>query len=84
VLQAGCEAGVLCTPPPAPTGKRIRPYYFTWSNHLDGKANELAVVEEERVRKGAPPTAALEADWRERAEDLIWSLLNTPEWIFTP
>lgn len=63
---------------------RQRPYYFTWSNHLDGKANELAVIEEEKVRRGKPPTLRLDPDWRERYEDLTWTLLNTPEWLFVP
>jgi mono/diheme cytochrome c family protein len=84
LLKPGYESRVVEAPPAPPAGKRVRPYYFTWSNHLDGIANELAVQAEETVRKGAPPTGRLNADWRERTEDLIWSLLNTPEWIFTP
>ena len=64
--------------------ERVRPYYFTWSNHLDPKANDLAVEDEQRVRKGAPPTDRLDPAWRERAEDLLWSLLNTPELVFAP
>ena len=34
--------------------------------------------------KGDPPTARLELDWRERLEDMVWSLINSPEFIFLP
>ncbi|TLD68249.1 DUF1553 domain-containing protein [Phragmitibacter flavus] len=65
------------------TGERKRPYYFTWSNHLDGIANTLGVEAEERARQGDPPTEKLNAEWRQRLEDLLWSLLNRPEWLFS-
>lgn len=86
LLAPGYEARVkkVSADKPENAAERKRPYYFTWSNHLDGIANELAVVEEEKVRKGKPPTAQLDSDWRERTEDLVWTLLNAPEWIFVP
>lgn len=84
LLEPGYETRVITAKKKEAATKRVRPYYFTWSNHLDGKANDLAVVAEQQVRKGAPPTGNLNADWRERAEDLIWTLLNNPDWIFTP
>lgn len=58
--------------------------YVSWSNHLDPAANELAVEKEAEARVGAPPTLALNEDWRLRMEDAIWALLNAPEWIYTP
>jgi hypothetical protein len=84
LLGPGYEKRILAAKPRTATGERHRPYYFTWSNHLDGKANELAVIEEEKVRRGKPATEHLQQDWRERLEDLTWTLLNTPEWIFVP
>lgn len=56
----------------------------SWSNHLDTKANEIKVQLQEAVRRGDPPTNQLTADWRERYEDVLWVLLNSPEFIFVP
>ena len=33
---------------------------------------------------GDPPTTRLEADWRERMEDMVWALVNSPEFVFVP
>ena len=57
--------------------------YVSWSNHLDGAANTLATQKEEEARRGDPPTNALENDWRLRMEDMLWAMLNAPEWIYT-
>lgn len=65
-------------------GKREPDRYVTWSNHVDGPANALAVEKEQAARRGDPPTNALVDDWRLRMEDAIWALLNSPEWIYTP
>ncbi|MFT5469706.1 MAG: hypothetical protein ACI8UO_004828 [Verrucomicrobiales bacterium] len=65
-------------------GKRAPVKFVSWSNHLDGKANELAVEKEKKARAGAPATNALSNDWRMRMEDVVWALLNSPEWIYTP
>jgi hypothetical protein len=66
-------------PPPEP-----RPTGVSWSNHLTEDADrvkrELAVI----ALRGDPPTPRLAADWRERAEDLVWTLFNTPEFVFVP
>lgn len=65
-------------------GKREPERYVSWSNHLDPAANELAVVKEEEARAGKTPTNALREDWRLRMSDVVWALLNSPEWIYTP
>lgn len=66
-------------PPPEP-----RPTGVSWPNHLTEDADrvkrELAVI----AQRGDPPTPRLAADWRERAEDLVWTLFNTPEFVFVP
>ncbi len=75
-----------------PEPKRIRPTsgkrepvrYVSWSNHVDGPANTLAVQKEADARRGDLPTNALKKDWRLRMEDVLWAVLNAPEWIFTP
>jgi hypothetical protein len=69
-------------PPKLEVGKRVRPKFVTWSNHLDGPANALAGQLEAAARRGDPPTERLAADWRERLEDFVWHALNRPEWLF--
>ena len=58
--------------------------YVSWSNHLNTEANVIKVEMQELVRQGPPPTRYLQPEWRERAEDAIWSLLNSPEMIMVP
>ncbi len=65
-------------------GPRRPVRYTSWSNHLDGEANLLAQEKEAEARAGDPPTAALTEDWRIRLEDILWAMLNAPEWIYTP
>jgi hypothetical protein len=57
---------------------------ITWSNHLKPESNEIKVEIAREVEKGDPPTARLTADWRERAEDVVWTILNSPEFVFVP
>lgn len=55
-----------------------------WSNHLSPRANEIKVELQEAVKKGDPPTQRLNDDWRNRYEDVLWTLLNSPEFVFVP
>lgn len=71
-------------PGPLEPVTRVREKYVSWSNHLDGEANQLRMRQEEQARRGDPPTHRLQSDWRERLEDMIWALVNSPEWIYTP
>jgi cytochrome c553 len=84
-VSVGFEGRVLASPPvPAGAGPRARPRYVSWSNHLTPGANDLKTEFERQARAGDPPTARLTADWRTRAEDALWALLNAPEFVFTP
>ena len=56
----------------------------SWSNHLEEEATTIKVELEQVVRAGDPPTRRLQADWRERMEDVVWSLLSSPEFRFAP
>ena len=58
--------------------------HVSWSNHLSEEANRIKIELEKRAREGDPPTVALRADWRERIEDMLWSLMNSPEFVFLP
>jgi hypothetical protein len=55
-----------------------------WSNHLSPEASLLKLEMERRARSGDPPTALLTADWRERMEDMVFALVNSPEFVFVP
>ena len=67
-----------------PTETKRRRESVSWSNHLSPEATEIKYRVEKEVRAGDPPTARLNADWRMRAEDLVWSLVNSPEFVFLP
>ena len=54
--------------------------YVAWSNHMKSEANTLRLAEEAAARRGDPPTTRLDAAWRTRFEDVLWALLNAPEW----
>lgn len=56
----------------------------SWSNHLHPRANEINLELEAAVRRGEPPTYRLQHDWRERMEDMLWALVNSPEFVFVP
>ncbi|QDU12519.1 hypothetical protein CA11_02980 [Gimesia maris] len=64
--------------------ERLPRNLVSWSNHVNSRANEIKVELEGAVKKGDPPTKRLNNDWRNRYEDLLWSLLNSPEFIFVP
>ena len=61
---------------PAP----VRRKFVAWSNHAIPEANTLRLEEEADAKRGDPPTQRLAAGWRIRLEDVIWSMLNAPEW----
>jgi hypothetical protein len=64
--------------------KRPVRHAVSWSNHLSPEATKIKLELEHAALEGDPPTARLTADWRERAEDMIWSLVNSPEFVFVP
>lgn len=64
--------------------ERDRRGTISWSNHQEEEATTIKNELERKVRRGDPPTRRLTADWRERLEDVIWSLTNSPEFRFSP
>jgi hypothetical protein len=51
---------------------------------LHPQATEIMQQIERRVQAGPQPTVRLQDDWRQRAEDVVWALLNAPEMQFVP
>jgi hypothetical protein len=56
----------------------------SWSNHLSSEATLIRMEEERRLRMGDAPTKRLTAAFRERFEDTLWAMLNSPEFVMVP
>jgi mono/diheme cytochrome c family protein len=56
----------------------------SWSNHLMAEANTIKLEMEKRARAGDPPDPRLSAEWREAYEDLVWGVMNSPEFVWVP
>ncbi len=56
----------------------------SWANHFDPESTLIRMEEERRVRMGDPPTERLTADFRERFEDMVWAVVNSPEFSIIP
>ena len=69
----------------APLAARTaRRHAVSWSNHLSAEATRIKLELERAARAGDPPTGRLRAEWRERTEDVVWALINSPEFVFVP
>ena len=56
----------------------------SWANHLNPEATRIKQAMERQARAGDAPTERLRAEWRERMEDMVWALVNSPEFVFVP
>jgi len=82
-LSEGFATRNLATPSIAPVVHRA-PKFVTWTNHLLPEANSAKEALAIEAQRGDPPSAYLEAAWRQRCEDVIWALLNAPEVLYRP
>jgi hypothetical protein len=83
-LRTGFDERVVQSPPSRkPAMKRQPPKYVSWSNHLTEEANQIKLELEAAARRGEPATVRLTPEWRERMEDVLWAVLNSPEMVFT-
>ena len=71
--------GAKKKPPMRESARRV-----SWSNHLHPEATVIQQEEERIVREGDPATDRLTKDFRERMEDIVWALVNSPEFVFIP
>ncbi|MFI4874895.1 MAG: DUF1553 domain-containing protein, partial [Blastopirellula sp. JB062] len=56
----------------------------TWWNHVRNEANTYQQERARRVRQGPPADPRLETEWRQRYEDVVWSIANLREFVWTP
>ena len=72
------------------TGKAAAPIVRTrrptvsWSNHLSPEATKLKLELEKEIRLGDAPSERLKPEWRERMEDMLFVLINSPEFVWVP
>ncbi|MFT7642311.1 MAG: hypothetical protein ACI9G1_004068, partial [Pirellulaceae bacterium] len=84
ILSPGYSNRVVPQDEVGPAAARRRFRYVSWSNHLNTEANKIKVEQEAEARQGDPPTRFLRDAWRQRAEDAVWALLNSPEMVLIP
>lgn len=69
--------------PKPPPVERIRAH-VDWDKHLKGEASLELLAAEKQARAGDPPTVRLTEDFRMALEDVLWSLVNSPEFVLVP
>jgi hypothetical protein len=84
LLEEDFEQRIIPASRRKPVTRREPLRHVSWSNHLSEEANRIKIELEKRAREGDPPTVALQADWRERMEDMLWALMNSPEFFYLP
>lgn len=69
------------------TGRPARPlpllatFQADWRNHLQAEQTKLLFASQEVVAMGDPPTEQISTEFRERVEDIVWALINAPEFV---
>ncbi|RFC45645.1 MAG: Protein of unknown function DUF1553/DUF1549/Planctomycete cytochrome C [Verrucomicrobia bacterium] len=80
-LSDGFASRVVPDAPPI-TKPHVPPKFVTWTNHLQPESNVAKQELAAEAERGDPPTHKLTASWRSRCEDVIWALLNSPEFLY--
>jgi len=83
LLHEGFSSRVVENAQPVKQEKMVRSL-VAWTNHLNPDASTAKLKMKEEVQAGDLPTARLTPEWRTRAEDMIWAVLNSPEYLFVP
>ena len=84
LLAPGFDARIVEKKPAGLVDSRKKRHAVSWSNHLSPEATRIKLEMERGARRGDPPTWRLKPAWREGAEDMIWVLINSPEFLFVP
>lgn len=83
LLTPGYDGRIVAPPEAVPPRRMVRSG-VTWANHFDPKSDDEAIARQRQVLEGDPPSVRLASDWRTRAEDAAWTLVNLPEFIMVP
>ena len=78
------DFGNRLTGKPARTVEPLSTFQPDWRKHLEAEQTRLMLEAQQRVSRGEPPTARLTNDFRERVEDVLWALINSPEFVVIP
>ncbi len=62
--------------------RRLPRNMVSWSNHLAARATEIKLELRQAVQQGAIVSPHLDRQWRERMEDFVWVLFNSPEFLY--
>ena len=86
MLSDGYDARLTSLPAAAPTNEDpdLAYHRISWTNHLRPEATEIKQRVARAVLRGPAPTVRLNTSWRERCEDLVWSLVNSAEFLAVP
>ena len=82
-LRTGFDDRLIATAV-VPTSPVVIRDPISLSNHLHTRATEIKQQIEAQVRAGDAASVRLQPEWRIRAEDVLWVLLNSPEFAFVP
>jgi hypothetical protein len=82
LLTPGYESRLTGAAPLAP--RRLNTKAVSWANHLNAEATKAILDVEKEVHAGDPATPRLQAEWRERMEDMLFALVLSPEFIYLP
>jgi hypothetical protein len=83
LLEDGYDERIVAGPDAVPPRQIFRTG-ITWSSHFSKEADIEAMNREREIERGDAPSVRLDADWRARAEDVVWTLVNSPEFVFVP
>jgi hypothetical protein len=78
------DFGKRLTGQPAAKQTARKAVQVDWDRHLQGASTLEHLRAEWSTRQGPPPTVRLSADFRQRAEDVVWTLVNSPEFVLVP
>ncbi|MGQ0637041.1 MAG: DUF1549 and DUF1553 domain-containing protein [Planctomycetaceae bacterium] len=84
LLREGYAERQIAAEKTAATRRSATATGVSWSNHLSPEATRIKLELERVAREGDPPTGRLSSEWRERMEDVVWALVNSPEFVFVP
>lgn len=82
-LREGYAQRITAGPEAVPP-QRIFRSGITWINHFHPDADREAMQRSREIIQGDRKSARLDPNWRERAEDVAWVLVNSPEFVFIP